>query len=226
LALILKKEDVFMQTIAKIGVLGLITLLFVFGGIATAQDFSADMVSTTKGGVFTGKIYAAKEKTRMEMPQAITITRMDKNVVWILMPEQKMYMEQPLKPENIVASTDKMPGEIERKHLGTETVDGKKTEKYRIVYAAGNKRETIFQWIATDSGFPIKTAAEDGSWTTEFKNLKTGKQPDTLFEIPAGYQKLTYGIPSIPETKPEEKPVEKKQEEPKKPLIPKIPKLW
>ena len=162
-----------MQTIAKIGVLGLITLLFVFGGIATAQDFSADMVSTTKGGVFTGKIYAAKEKTRMEMPQAITITRMDKNVVWILMPEQKMYMEQPLKPENIVASTDKMPGEIERKHLGTETVDGKKTEKYRIVYTVGNKRETIFQWIATDSGFPIKTAAEDGSWTTEFKNLKT-----------------------------------------------------
>ena len=58
------------------------------------------------------------------------------------------------------------------------------------------------------------------------KIWKTGKQPDTLFEIPAGYQKLTYGIPSIPEMKPEEKPVEKKPEEPKKSLIPKIPKLW
>ena len=53
-----------MQTIAKVGVLGLITLLFVFGGIATAQDFSVDMVSTTKGGVFTGKIYVAKEKNK------------------------------------------------------------------------------------------------------------------------------------------------------------------
>ena len=69
-----------MQTIAKVGVLGLITLLFVFGGIATAQDFSADMVSTTKGGVFTGKIYVEKEKTRMEMTQATTITR-----IWIKM---------------------------------------------------------------------------------------------------------------------------------------------
>jgi len=216
----------FMQTSAKITVFGLMILLFFFGGTASAQDFSADMVSTTKEGVFTGKIYVAKEKTRMEMPQAITITRVDKSVVWILMPEQKMYMEQPLKPENIAASTDKMPGEIERKHLGTETVDGKKTKKYRIVYTAGNKRETIFQWVDTDSGFPIKTAAEDGSWIMEYKNLKTGKQPDTLFEIPAGYQKMSFGIPSIPETKPEEKPAEKKQEEPKKPLIPKIPKLW
>lgn len=215
-----------MQNSTKMGVLGLTILLFFFGGIASAQDFSADMVSTTKGGVFTGKIYVAKEKTRMEMPQAITITRMDKNIVWILMPEQKMYMEQPLKPEKVAASTDKMPGEIERKHLGTETVDGKKTEKYRIVYTVENKRETIFQWVDTDSGFPIKTAAEDGSWATEYKNLKVAKQPDTLFEIPAGYQKSSYGIPPMPETKPEEKPTEKKQEEPKKPLIPKIPKLW
>ncbi|MCG2813562.1 MAG: DUF4412 domain-containing protein, partial [Thermodesulfovibrionales bacterium] len=146
--------------------------------------------------------------------------------VWMLMPEQKMYMEQPLKPENVPASTDKMPGEVERKHLGTETVDGKKTEKYRIVYTAGSKRDAIFQWVDTDSGFPIKTAAEDGSWTTEYKNLKVAKQPDILFEIPAEYQKMSFGIPSIPETKPEEKPAEKKQEEPKKPLIPKIPKLW
>lgn len=192
-----------MQTSAKIGVLGLIILVFFFGGIATAQDFSADMVSMTKGGVFTGKIYNAKEKTRMEMPQVITITRVDKNVTWILMPEQKMYMEQPLKPENIAALTDKMPGEVERKRLGIETVDGKKTEKYRIVYTVENKREAIFQWVDTDLGFPIKTAAEDGSWTTEFKNLKIGKQPDTLFEIPAGYQKMSFGIPSIPETKTE-----------------------
>lgn len=215
-----------MQTSAKIGVLAVMILLFSFGGIATAQDFSADLVFTINGGVFTGKIYVAKEKTRTEMPPAITITRVDKSVVWVLMPDQKMYMEQPLKPENIVASTDKMPGEIERKHLGTETVDGKKTEKYRIVYTVEDKRETIFQWIDTGSGFPIKTAAEDGSWVMEYKNLKIGKQPDALFEIPAGYRKMSYGIPSIPETKPEEKPAENKQEEPKKPLIPKVPKLW
>jgi len=201
--------------------------IFLFGGIAIARDFSADMVSTTKAGVVTGKIFVAKEKTRMETPQTTIITRIDKNIVWILMSAQRMYMEQALKPENVVAATDKMSGEIERKLVGKETIDGKTTNKYRIVYVVADKEETIFQWI-TASGLPIKSAAVDGSWTVEYKNLKTGKQPDTLFEIPAGYQKFSLGVPVMPETK-EEKPVEKEEKKPSKfPLrIPKLPgKFW
>ena len=210
-------------------VLVVVISIFLFGGIAVAQDFSADMVSTTKAGVSTGKIFVAKEKTRMETLQTIIITRIDKNVVWILMPAQRMYMEQPLKPENVVATTDKMPGEIERKLVGKETVGGKRTDKYRIVYTAADKKEAIFQWIAADSGFPIKSAAVDGRWTIEYKNLKTGKQPDSLFEIPTGYQKFSLGVPVMPETKAEEKTVEKEKKKPSKfPIrIPKLPgKFW
>jgi len=210
-------------------VLVVIISIFLFGGIAVAQDFSADMVSTTKAGVSTGKIFVAKEKTRMETLQTIIITRIDKNVVWILMPAQRMYMEQPLKPENVVATTDKMPGEIERKLVGKETVGGKRTDKYRIVYTAADKKETIFQWIVADSGFPIKSAAVDGRWIIEYRNLKTGKQPDTLFEIPTGYQKFSLGVPVMPETKAEEKTVEKEEKKPSKfPIrIPKLPgKFW
>lgn len=33
--------------------------------------------------------------------------------------------------ENVKITLGKMPSEVERKHLGTETVDGRKTEKYR-----------------------------------------------------------------------------------------------
>lgn len=210
-------------------VLVVVISIFLFGGIAVAQDFSADMVSTTKAGVSTGKIFVAKEKTRMETLQTIIITRIDKNVVWILMPAQRMYMEQPLKPENVVATTDKMPGEIERKLVGKETVGGKRTDKYRIVYTAADKKETIFQWITADSGLPIKSAAVDGRWTIEYKNLKTGKQPDSLFEIPTGYQKFSLGVPVVPETKAEEKTVEKEEKKPSKfPIrIPKLPgKFW
>jgi hypothetical protein len=65
--------------------------------------------------------FLTKEKTRMETPQAITITRIDKNVVWILMPAQSMYTEQSLKPGNIAATAGKMSGEIERKLVGKET---------------------------------------------------------------------------------------------------------
>jgi len=145
------------------------------------------------------------------------------------MPVQRMYMEQPLTPENVVATTDKMPGEIERKLVGKETVGGKRTDKYRIVYTTADKKETVFQWIAADSGLPIKSAAVDGRWTIEYKNLKTGKQSDSLFEIPTGYQKFSLGVPVMPETKAEEKTVERKEKKPSKfPIrIPKLPgKFW
>ena len=35
----------------------------------------------------------------------------------------------------------------------------------------------------------VKTEAVNGEWKQEYKNLKMGKQPDSLFEIPTGYKK-------------------------------------
>jgi hypothetical protein len=174
-----------------------VMILLVSGiGPAFAEGFSADIVSKSQGTVFQGRIYSTKDKTRMETPQAITITRMDKKIMWMLMPDQKMYMEMPLQPQNIVASDEKMPGEIERRTLGTEQVGGKLTTKYKIVYAPeGSPQMAILAWIANDLKFPVKTAAEDGSWVLEYKNINTASPDDSLFELPAGYQKLPYGMP-------------------------------
>lgn len=38
--------------------------------------------------------------------------------------------------------------------------------------------------------FPVKTAAVDGSWTQEYRNIKMGPQPNSLFEVPSGCKKL------------------------------------
>ena len=165
--------------------------------IVLAEDFSADMINTTKGGIFKGKIFISKDKTRMETLEGITITRMDKKVVWILMPKDKMYMEQPFDPSKAVASSEKVSGEIERKLIGQEIIDGKMTNKYQIVYNQNGKRETIFQWLAVGLKIPVKTAAGDNSWIMEYKNIKTGKQSDALFEVPADYQKFSYQRPSV-----------------------------
>ena len=43
---------------------------------------------------------------------------------------------------------------------------------------------------------PVKTAAVDGSWSQELKNIKMGSQSDSLFELPAGYQKMQ--MPQLP----------------------------
>jgi hypothetical protein len=113
------------------------------------------------------------------------------------MPKDKMYMEQPFDPSKAVATSEKINGEIERKLIGQETIDGRMTNKYQILYNQNGKRETIFQWLAAGLMIPIKTAAGDNSWTMEYKNINIGKQSDALFEVPADYQKFSYQMPSM-----------------------------
>jgi hypothetical protein len=84
----------------------LLSLIFLCSGAASAAEFSADMISTTKSGrTNTGKAFFSKDKWRIDMgaPQkgserafATTsiITRSDKKVIWTIMPARKMYGEK------------------------------------------------------------------------------------------------------------------------------------
>jgi hypothetical protein len=186
-----------MKNRAKLVVLvtGIFTAFF--AATVLAADFSADMINTSKGKVFKGKIFMSKDKTRMETPESISITRMDKKVVWILMPKDKMYMEQAFNPAQAPATSEKVNGEVERKLIGQEVIDGKKTDKFQVVYTNKKKKESMYQWIAKGIAMPVKMAAVDNSWIVEYKNIKTGKQADSLFEIPEGYQSFSMGKPSM-----------------------------
>ena len=110
---------------------------------------------------------------------------------------EKIYMELPFSLKNKQTMIEgKLEGETERKLIGKETIDGHPTEKYLITYTSGNKTDQIYQWLAKDINFPVKASAADGSWIQEFRNIKVGSQPDSLFEVPAGYQKMQ--MPEIP----------------------------
>ena len=160
-------------------------------GIAHAQEFSADFSSKGIGESNTGKIFNANLRSRMEMGDIVTIAKIDENKAWVIMPKEKTYMEMPLASSNFIAGEKSLPGEVERELIGKETYDGKAVDKYRIVYTVGSKTEAIFSWILSESGIPVKTSAEDGRWQVEYKNIKVGKQPDSLFEIPSGYSKFS-----------------------------------
>lgn len=172
-----------------------LSLVVMFSGLASAIEFSADTVMTHKKGVTTAKIYfkTAKFRTEMKMPEeVIVITRIDKKVIWNIMPKDKMYMEMALTAnmQSKPRVEEKFEGEIDRKLVGNETVDGHPAKKYLITYKWDNKQNQVYQWWATDINFPVKTSAVDGSWMQEFKNIKMGSQPDSLFEVPSGYQKM------------------------------------
>jgi hypothetical protein len=171
-----------------------------FAWLSWAEDFSADMIVTSGSNVSEGKIFVAKDKVRIEAPGSVLITRMDTRLTWVLMPEQKMYLEQPFNPKDMIGASDKIPGEVERKLIGPDTVDGKAANKYRVVYVdtEGGGQSVVLQWITTDSNIPVKTVAEDESWAMEYRNVKMGAQGGSLFEIPSGYQKFSGKFPSLP----------------------------
>ena len=181
----------------------LLSLIFLFSGVASAFEFSADTIMTGKGRTNTGKAFFSKDKYRidMEAPQkgnarafAATsiITRIDKKVIWTIMPDRKMYGEKAYDDmkDRPMVEAKKMVGEVERKEVGAETIDGHPTKKYLVTRKSGSGQHQVYSWLATDMNFPIKTAAVDGSWSQEYKNIKLGAQPDSLFEVPAGYTKF------------------------------------
>ena len=157
----------------------------------------------TEAGAMNGRVYSAPGKERREMEQRgkkmITITRQDKKVTWMLMPEQKMYMEMPMEggrpsnPESISSY------KIDATEVGPETVNGIKATKSKVVMtdSKGNKMGG-FMWRTSD-GIAVKTdilAIGSGNkmrMKSELTNLKVGHQDPALFEIPAGYAPMSMG---------------------------------
>ncbi len=178
-------------------VIGLASVSALLASAGFGLDLSSDMVMTAQGQVHKSKIYMKEQKLRMETEGqgGYNIMRADKNLMWVVMTGQKSYMEMKYDPTKAPKTQEKLRGEVSRKLIGYERVDGHPTEKYDITYAQNGKTERMYQWIATDIKFPVKMAAIDSSWTMEYRNINMGVQPDSLFEVPAGYQKV--GMPGL-----------------------------
>ncbi len=165
---------------------------------APAQ-FAADMIITPESGqgAMTGKIYFGNQKLRMDMNagahQMATITDMATRTSYMLMPQQKMYMEMnaamaqqhqpdvhPYDPANPCAAREGYTC----KKLGSETVNGRSCDKWEI--AGPRLTETV--WIDQKIHFPIKTVGPSG--TTEMKNVQEGAQDPKLFEVPSDFRKM------------------------------------
>jgi len=79
---------------------------------------------------------------------------------------------------------------VELLNMGNETINGRQTEKWVMQQTRpdGNSEKT-FQWYDPELGITIKEIMT-GGYIRELKNIKLGKQPVSLFEIPAGYKKI------------------------------------
>lgn len=167
-------------------------------------EYSADMVMDTGRGPTNSKVYYAQGgKERQEVSAQgstqIMITRLDKNVQWIIMPEQKSYMEMSLVDAQKQSATNLYECEVDFTSLGNETVNGVKATKNKVSMSCSedlNYKGTM--WITKDNVMvKMDVTADMGSTKVtiknELSNLKIAKQDPSLFEIPAGYKKFNMG---------------------------------
>ena len=168
-------------------------------------EYSADQTISSDGHVFESKVYHARDRQRMEMRAAqgaqVFITRHDKKVSWVLMPEQNSYMEMPLAQARKDAPNDLRDCSMKIRKAGSETVDGHSATRNDIeATCPDNSRYDGSMWITRD-GIPVKidATAREGSGKgtrvlVELKNLKIGRQDPALFEVPAGYAKFAIPV--------------------------------
>jgi len=161
-----------------------------FASPVSAMSFSADFYGSDGQN---GKIYIDSNKTRMETKEMISITRYDKMLVWLLMPEEKIYMEQSLNPvetsQKHLPSNEAVTDEIERVFILHETINGYASDKYKITI---NNQGSHYEWISSEPGImmSVKTAAIDDSWWNEYRNISLAVPDSSLFELPSGYTKM------------------------------------
>lgn len=167
-------------------------------------SFCADFVDVKGTAKSFGKSYVKGNKSRMEITegtkQSIAIYRGDKQVMWMLDPAQKQYME--MKAENpssmMGPEAEKALAKLgERKLVGQETVNGYACDKYEFIYHDKNMGKQT-HWISKKLGVMVKMEHHNPSYpmSMELKNISEKRIADSLFEIPSGYTKIE--IPGMP----------------------------
>jgi outer membrane lipoprotein-sorting protein len=194
-----KRGLMWIAVILLIGALGVNVLA------AAMPEFSADMkMSDSKDKIMTGKVFMEGQKIRQELAtgkgNVITILRLDKKVSWMLMVDNKQYIETKLTFDPAHPG-DASDIKYEKTQIGNEKVNGFDCTIYQYTYAE-KKYGIMKQWLADKLGFPIKIQTSETSGkvtsTMEYSNIKQGKQPDSLFEIPEGYKKFDMGGFKLP----------------------------
>ncbi|MBF0457370.1 MAG: DUF4412 domain-containing protein [Nitrospirae bacterium] len=164
------------------------------------KNYTAVIETTTTKGNFssTSKVVSKDGKQRIEQSangkKSVTIVRPDKKLVWMLMPDQNMFMEMPLdvKNQDIFSNMQDSKVKTDKEFLSNETIDNHPAKKYHVTTSRDGKKESSgFIWEASDlNNFPVKYQNEDKTATMVWKNINFEPVQDAMFEIPSGYKKM------------------------------------
>lgn len=129
---------------------------------------------------------------------SVIIMNGNRGVMWIVMPSQRMYMESPIDGQPFDGANVEIPDPdtwaMDR--VGRESVNGVPATKYFVSSDNGQTgRMQGHMWVS-DDGIPLRTDLMAGTdrIQMELRDLVVGPQPASLFEPPAGFQRLDLGM--------------------------------
>ncbi len=85
---------------------------------------------------------------------------------------------------------------VELLQTGNEEISNRNTEKWVIhLTRPDGYSEKTFQWYDPEIGIIIKEVMP-GGYIRELKDIKLGKQPENIFEVPANFKKVQSAMPA------------------------------
>ena len=188
------------QAIMTLAVMIIATL--VFTSMAFAVEFSANlnqkMTSGERSMSMTGTIYVKGLLQRQDlttpMGKQTVIIRPDKGVMWMIMTAQKSYMERPIQkmnmknPPTVESMLKKMPN---FKKIGSERIGAYQCDKYKFADKARNLSGVVSISPKLKQELKSDVTTPQGKMSLILSNIKEGTQKASLFNIPAGFKKMT-----------------------------------
>jgi len=185
--------------------LALIAPLAATASAGAPESYVLKQVTTSPDGkeVAQTTLVVAPGRMRMErtgtgsgssMPPMVVVTRKDTGVAWILFPRTRRYMEMSTDDPQLGRLQQGMTENRKVESLGKESILGQDCEKKRVSnrIVVGKRTVETGNTIWECEGFeqPLKIVGNAGA-VTETVELTPGPQPDALFEIPEGFQKVS-----------------------------------
>lgn len=171
----------------------LLLALALWPGVSPAGEFSALTFTREREATVPGKIYVKDGKMRQEFSdeegRTITIMRPDKKVIWVILPQSRIYMEVPLKASWPGQFLQIPPDARQKRLVGNERLSGYDTQKFEVSVPAKGGLEKQTFWVAAKLGMPIKVVVPSRKFSMEYRSIRERKLPDRLFELPPGCKK-------------------------------------
>jgi hypothetical protein len=128
---------------------------------------------------------------QLSMDRVISITRPDKQAMFLIYPGMKSYVEMPMSKEEVAAFRDASP--LRSTRLGKETVLGRPCVKNRVTVTdeRGQSRDVLV-WNATNlQDFPIQIQTQEAgnTVTIQLRDVKLSRPDDKQFEPDSGHTK-------------------------------------